>query len=152
MELLSSVEKVSRSIMKTERLLHHYNFKWCQAKMVHAPFCRFWQWADLLEPHALYSVFLLSVWLSAALSWHLDVIHQRTLDVCLSLLVSVTQCACQNAHVCVCVCLLAVTWSSECAFSSTAPLSSSGSSRRMLGNTPVLQATAWANHRLPLPT
>lgn len=60
--------------------------------------------------------------------------------------VTVFECATKS------LCLLAVIWSWECAFSSTAPLSSSGSSRRMPGNTPAVRATAWAYRPQHQPT
>lgn len=50
------------------------------------------------------------------------------------------------------LCLPAVIWSLECAFSSTAPSSSSGSSRRMPGNTPAVRATALVSRPRHRPT
>lgn len=50
------------------------------------------------------------------------------------------------------LCLLVVIWSSECASSSTAPSSSTGSSRRMPGNTPAVRATASVSRPRHRPT
>lgn len=91
------------------------------------------------------------VWLSAAPTWHLLVFHAcrikkkkerggMTAPSCWS------ACLTERLH------LSAVIWSSECASSSTAPSSSSGSSRRMPGNTPAVQATASASRPRHRPT
>lgn len=159
-KLFPCVEKVWLHLNKQNMcsIMTVFNFKWCQrGKQEGCPWY-IWRWGNeqMYLNLLLCTVFLLSepdaVWLSAALSWHLNAIQQRKGDVCLSLLVCFSNTVRAKMCVCVCVCLPAVIWSSECAFLSTAPLSSSGSSRRMQGNTPAVRATVSASHPLHRPT
>lgn len=88
-----------------------------------------------------------AVRLSAALLWHLGATHPRkTKPRRLPWHVGLFECVTERLSP------LAVIWNWECAFSSMAPSSSSGSSRRMPGNTPAVRATALVSRPRHRPT
>lgn len=120
--------------------------------------CSTWQSAHLFESFALYAVFsgrlsagcCLTLCCSLMVPWGNLASAKGRCPPCPCWCVSAMQCHKKqqtNKRV-----FLSVIWSCGCASSSMAPLSSSGSSRRMPGNTPAVRATASVSRPQHQPT